>query len=53
MGGIGGEVGASAVRCWGMLQEVEKCVQTRTVLMVYVVLCGVKLISSKRPVLHK
>ena len=44
-GGIGGEVGASAVRHLGMLQGVEKCARTRTVLMVCVVLWGVRLIS--------
>ena len=37
MWGIGAEVGASAVWRWGMLQGVEKCAWTRTVLTVYVV----------------
>src|SRR3712207_8518927 len=31
-GGIGGEVGTSAVWHWGMLQGVEKCARTRTML---------------------
>ena len=53
MGGIGAEVGASAVWHWGTLQGVEKCAQTRTVLTVYVVQWGVKLISGRRLVLHK
>ena len=53
MGGIGGEVGASAVKHRGTLQGVEKCARTRTVLTVYVVQMGVRLISSRRLVLHK
>ena len=53
VGGIGGEVGASAVQHLSMLQGVEKCAWTRTVLTVCVVVWGVRLISSRRPVLHK
>ena len=34
MEGIGGGVGASAVRCQGTLQGVEKCAWARTVLTV-------------------
>ena len=52
-GGIGGEVGASAVWHQGMLQGGGKCGRTRTVLTVCVVLWGVRLISGRRPVLHK
>ena len=53
MGVIGGEVRASAVGHQDMLQGVGKCARTKIVLIVCVVLGGVRLISSRRPVLHK
>ena len=51
--GIGAEVGASVVWQWSMLQGVEKCAWTRTVLTEYVVQRGVRLISSRKLVFHK